>query len=456
MEREIAPIQKQEGTTASLGDRGAPVLFERTSDGKYKRPHVNDSGAVEVAISGDSVTADTELPAATLLADGDAIPTAPKVGAVMMAKNASGTLDIGKLAKAHDVDSGAGTEYATGVSLRKTASGGSVELGTSSDPIRTDPTGSTTQPVSGTVTANLGTIAGVATESTLSTLNGKVTACNTGAVVVSSSALPSGAATSANQSSTLTLIGAVTETAPTNDTASSGLNGRLQRIAQRLTSLIALVPTALAGSGGFKVDIAGSGANSTAGLVSVKIDQTTDGTTNKVSATQATASNLNAQVVGNVASGSTDSGNPVKIGGLAKTANPTAVTDGQRVNAIFDKLGKQVVVGAIRDLKAVQNTTITSSTSETTIVTAGGASVFCDLYGLVITNTSATECEVTIKDATAGTTRLAFKVPANDTRGFMLPVDSAVPQASANNNWTATCGASVASIKISALYVKNL
>lgn len=54
--------------------------------------------------------------------------------------------------------------------------------------------------------------------------------------------LPTGAATSANQSSELTLIGGVTETAPASDTASSGLNGRLQRIAQRLTSLIALIP----------------------------------------------------------------------------------------------------------------------------------------------------------------------------------------------------------------------
>lgn len=36
-------------------------------------------------------------------------------------------------------------------------------------------------------------------------------------------------------------IGALTETAPASDTASSGLNGRLQRIAQRLTSLIALL-----------------------------------------------------------------------------------------------------------------------------------------------------------------------------------------------------------------------
>ncbi len=42
-----------------------------------------------------------------------------------------------------------------------------------------------------------------------------------------------------------TLIGAVTETAPATDTASSGLNGRLQRIAQRLTSLIALYPSSI-------------------------------------------------------------------------------------------------------------------------------------------------------------------------------------------------------------------
>lgn len=34
------------------------------------------------------------------------------------------------------------------------------------------------------------------------------------------------------------LIGSVTETAPTTDTASSGLNGRLQRIAQRLTTAL--------------------------------------------------------------------------------------------------------------------------------------------------------------------------------------------------------------------------
>lgn len=55
-------------------------------------------------------------------------------------------------------------------------------------------------------------------------------------VDIVSSALPSGAATAALQ-------GALTETAPTTDTASSGLNGRLQRIAQRLTTAMAAETT---------------------------------------------------------------------------------------------------------------------------------------------------------------------------------------------------------------------
>lgn len=57
--------------------------------------------------------------------------------------------------------------------------------------------------------------------------------------------LPSGASTLAEQQTQTTAIGSLTETAPATDTASSGLNGRLQRIAQRLTSLIALFPTSI-------------------------------------------------------------------------------------------------------------------------------------------------------------------------------------------------------------------
>lgn len=64
--------------------------------------------------------------------------------------------------------------------------------------------------------------------------------------------LPTGAATQTTLAdvSTYTALtaaraGDLTETAPASDTASSGLNGRLQRIAQRITSLIALIPTSL-------------------------------------------------------------------------------------------------------------------------------------------------------------------------------------------------------------------
>lgn len=54
--------------------------------------------------------------------------------------------------------------------------------------------------------------------------------------------LPTGAATEATLDAR---TGALTETAPASDTASSGINGRLQRIAQRITSLIALLPASL-------------------------------------------------------------------------------------------------------------------------------------------------------------------------------------------------------------------
>ncbi|MEA3036822.1 MAG: hypothetical protein QOH04_2599 [Sphingomonadales bacterium] len=62
------------------------------------------------------------------------------------------------------------------------------------------------------------------------------------APVSASNPLPVSAAWAAGESAQ---IGATNETAPATDTASSGLNGRLQRVAQRLTSLIALLPAAL-------------------------------------------------------------------------------------------------------------------------------------------------------------------------------------------------------------------
>lgn len=167
-----------------------------------------------------------------------------------------------------------------------------------------------------------------------------------------------------------------------------------------------------------------------------------------------TAFPVNATSTGDVAHDGVDSGNPVKQGFQAKTSLPTAVADADRVNGIADKFGRQVVLtNAIRDIVGSQNTTITSSTSETTIVTAGGAGVFIDLTHLAITNKSATGTLVTLKDSTAGTTRGVYYVPA--TGGIVLTFPTPKAQASANNNWTLTCGTSVDSVYVTAEFINN-
>lgn len=107
----------------------------------------------------------------------------------------------------------------------------------------------------------------------------------------SGTALPVSGSVTANAGTNLntsalaldTSVGGLTETAPATDTASSGLNGRLQRIAQRLTSIIALLPTALGSGGGLKIDGSGTALPvvdtlTEAGVGGVADSQATNGT----------------------------------------------------------------------------------------------------------------------------------------------------------------------------------
>lgn len=107
-----------------------------------------------------------------------------------------------------------------------------------------------------------------------------------------------------------------------------------------------------------------------------------------------------------------------------------------------------------RTARGRQVTTITG-TSETTIVAAGSSGVFRDLFMILLSNTSATATNVTIKDATAGTTVMTLAVPAGQTVGFTLPACDAVKQSSSANNWTATLSTGVTSLFVTALYVEN-
>jgi hypothetical protein len=118
-----------------------------------------------------------------------------------------------------------------------------------------------------------------------------------------------------------------------------------------------------------------------------------------------------------------------------------------------DKVGRLLAVAALRSLKGVQKTSITTNTA-TTVVTAGAAGVFNDVYAIVVTNKSATAVFVDFNDGAA--VRMTLAAPAGDTRGFTVPVDSAMVQSGAAAAWTATVSSAVTSIEISMLYVSNL
>ena len=118
-------------------------------------------------------------------------------------------------------------------------------------------------------------------------------------VSASSLPLPTSAATETTLGTRLsesdfdTKAGSLTETAPTTDTASSGLNGRLQRIAQNITTLIAKFGTALAVAIG---------------------QQTRANSLPVVLPSDATGTNA-LQAQGAATAGSAIAGNPVMIGG---------------------------------------------------------------------------------------------------------------------------------------------
>lgn len=144
----------------------------------------------------------------------------------------------------------------------KTVDASGVATGTISNPVRIDPTGTTPQPSSQSGTWNITNVSGTVSlptgaatsanqttaNSSLSSIDGKLTGVSTAANQTTGNASLSsidtkvtGLALETTQQTTNTRIGDLTETAPGTDTASSGLNGRLQRIAQGITSLITAI-----------------------------------------------------------------------------------------------------------------------------------------------------------------------------------------------------------------------
>lgn len=226
----------------------------------------------------------------------------------------------------------------------------------------------------------------------LTTINSKITACNTGAVVVSSSALPSGASTEATLSS---------------------LNGKVTACNTGAVTISAALPAGsnaigkLAANSG--VDIGDVTVDNAAGASAVNIQ---DGG-NSITIDQATASSLNAQVVGEVAHDAADSGNPIKIGGKAidmtpdtdAEQGPSDVAANDRANALFDLKGR--LVESVNARYNVLNNVSTTYNNTTTTATSTG--IACWQYrkgSLAFTLAKAntpTEIQFTLQGSNDGT-----------------------------------------------------
>lgn len=82
-------------------------------------------------------------------------------------------------------------------------------------------------------------------------------------------------------------------------------------------------------------------------------------------------------IQGEIAHDAVDSGNPVKIGGIAASGEPTQVAISDRVNAWFDQFGRLVVAKNHPNPESPARTALTNTASTTGIVSPGpGLSIY--------------------------------------------------------------------------------
>ena len=370
------------------GDNPLPVTITSGASATTATNIVDSSG---VAYSGSNpvpvvITSGASATTAVqnLNADGTYRDTFPVQGTVLVS-------DITASVKTALVDS-SGAQYSGSNPLPISDAGGSITV---------DGTfWQATQPVSGTVTANLGTIADVATQTTLSALNTKVTACNTGAVTVSAS-LPAG----------------------TNNIGD--------------VDVLSVVP----GTGATNLGKAEDGAHTSGDVgvmaLAVANESNTARAANNDYLPIASDTEGNVRVVGNRDHDAVDAGEVVKVGGVARTSNPTAVASGDRVQFHADDLGRQIVRPVqVRDLIStayVSKTTGSTFGTETTLF-AGATNTFHDLIYVLASNDSTAAIGMDIRSTVGGGVMMHLEIPANGVVGISTPVP--LPAGDVGASWT--------------------
>ena len=336
------------------------------------------------------------------------------VGGTVTANAGSGTFTVGGT-----VTSNIGTT--NGLALDATLTGGTAKfevydgtnvIGTSAHPVRIDPTGTTTQPVSGTVIANAGsgifTVGGTVTAN-IGTTNGLALDTSVTGLQVSQGSTTSG------QKGGLTL-GAVTTAAPSYTTAQSSplsltTAGALRVDGSAVTQPISGTVTANAGSGTFTVSgtVNQGTANTAANSWPVEV---TDGTNTlgvsahplRIDPTGTTTQPISGTVTANAGTGTfTVSGTTTSNQGAAAALSgawPVEITDGTNVLATAthpvrtDPTGTttQPISGTVT-ANAGSGTFTVSGTVTSNIGTTNGLALDTSVNGILLSQGSATSGE---------------------------------------------------------------
>jgi hypothetical protein len=273
-----------------------------------------------------------------------------------------------------DVDTGGGTLNALPVTWRAASTLG-LEMGTATTPVRVDPTGSTTQPVSGTVTANAGTgtlAVSIATAPVL--IAGDANIGNVDIVTVPAP---------------LSVVGTGTEAAAMRVTIATDSTGVLSVDDNGGALTVDGTVTANAGTGTLRVD-------------------------------------------GGAAHDAAVAGNPNLIAGRANLNEPTAVADGDATSIWADLLGRVVVISGHPNPEAP--VTANGSAAGLSVIATPGANLSLYICKGSIHNRAAAVQVVSLRDGAAGTIRYTAQVAANaggtlfdfGSRGWKLTANTAL------------------------------
>lgn len=146
-------------------------------------------------------------------------------------------------------------------------------------------------------------------------------------------------------------------------------------------------------------------------------------------------------VDGTVAHDIADTGNPVKVGGVACSSDPSVVTTGDRTQFITDLIGRLVTSPyAIPENFISGVTSAITGTSNTAVIAAQGAGIRIYVTHINVLNTSGTATLVNIKNgtttiytvnapATSGQVSLTLPVPLRLTANTALNVNCATTSA---------------------------